>query len=113
VARGDVLTLRRAVGFLPGARLERFAVIQSTRLDRVLDTLLAVPLDEARPEYKELPGVVGVSAREAGTRGEQVAIVTQLTCLPAARFEAVPVGRLRPNTLARIGAVTRLILELD
>ena len=43
----------------------------------------------------------------------QVALVTQITSLPLERFEAVAAGQLRPTTLARIGAVTKLVLDLD
>jgi mRNA-degrading endonuclease toxin of MazEF toxin-antitoxin module len=113
VARGDVLALRRAIGFLSGDKLEHFVVVQSDRLQGVLDTVVAVPLDEGRPGYGGLPGIVPVSAREAGTKREQVAIVTHLASLPAERFEAAPVGRLRSTTMSRIGSVVRLILELD
>ena len=113
MARGDVLALRRAIGFLPGAKLERFAVIQSDRLARALDTVIAVPLDEARGEYAGLPGIVPVSSREAGTKRDQVALVTQLTSLPAERFEAAAAGKLRATTLARIAEVMKLVLELD
>jgi mRNA-degrading endonuclease toxin of MazEF toxin-antitoxin module len=105
--------LRRAIGFLPGARLERFAVLQSDRLSRAIDTVIAIPLDEARPEYAGLPGAVPVSVREAASGREQVALVTQLTSLPRSRFEASAVGRLRPATLSQIGRVVRVVLELD
>jgi len=113
MARGDVLALRRAIGFLPGAKLDRFAVVQSDRLARVLDTVIAVPLDEARPEYAGIPGIVPVGSREAGTKRDQVALVTQLTSLPGDRFEPSAVGKLRSTTLARIAEVTKLVLELD
>lgn len=113
MARGDVLALRRGIGFLPGAVLERFAIFQSDRMTGLLDTVIAIPLDEARPEYAGLPGLVPVSPKEAGTKRAQVALVTQLTSLPAERFEAMGVGKLRPSTLARIGGVVKLVLGLD
>ena len=112
-ARGDVLALRRAIGFLPGERIDRFAVLQSDRLAGVLDTVVVIPLDDRRPEYSTLPGVVPVTGAEAGTEREQAALVTQLTNLGLDRFEASPVGRLRPATLRRIGQVLKLVLELS
>lgn len=112
MARGDVLALRRAVGFLPGARLERFVVVQSDRL-AALDTLLAIPLDEAHTAYAGLPGMVPVSRTEGGTKRDLVALVTQLASVPESRFDPVPVGKLRPNTLQRIGRVLQIVLELE
>jgi mRNA-degrading endonuclease toxin of MazEF toxin-antitoxin module len=101
------------MGFLPAARLERFVVLQSDRLTRVLETVVAVPLDEARPEYEALPGLVGVSAGEAGTKSDQVAIVTQVTTLSLSRFDPTRSGRLKTATLMKIGKVLKFILELS
>jgi mRNA-degrading endonuclease toxin of MazEF toxin-antitoxin module len=111
--RGEVLVLRRAIGFLPNGKLERFAVIQSDQLSGVLDTVIAVPLDDAIKDYAALPGMVPVSAAEAGSAAEQVALVTQLTCLPLERFEPSRAGRLRPATMSRVSRVAKLVLDLD
>ena len=111
--RGEVLVLRRTIGFLPNGKLERFAVIQSDRLSGVLDTVIAVPLDDSLKDYAGLPGMVPVSAAEAGSAGDQVALVTQLTCLSLERFEPTRAGRLRPLTLSRVGRIAKLVLELD
>ncbi|HVU02542.1 MAG TPA: type II toxin-antitoxin system PemK/MazF family toxin [Polyangiaceae bacterium] len=110
--RGEVLALRRAVGFLPGSELSRFIVMQTSRLAPVLETVLVIPLDEPVPDYTKLPGLVPVTAAEAGTKSSQLALATQLTCLALSRFEPTSVGRVRPSTLARLDRVLRFVLEL-
>src|SRR5258708_5772386 len=104
--------LRRAIGFLPSAKLERVVVLQSDRLMRVLETVVVVPLGETQPEYEALPGIVDVSAAEAGSKSDQVAVVTHVTTLALSRFEPMPSGRLRGATMSKIGRVVRFILEL-
>ena len=111
-ARGDVLALRRTIGFLPGAELARFVVVQADRITRALDTVVVAPLDEALPVYSSLPGAVPVSASEAGTKKKQVALVTQLTTLPLDRFEPTPAGRIDRSTRTQLESVIRLVLEL-
>jgi mRNA-degrading endonuclease toxin of MazEF toxin-antitoxin module len=110
--RGEVLSLRRPIGFLPGSRIDRFVVLQSDRLAAVLDTLLVVPLDRAHADYSRLPALVRVSAAEAGTKEDHVAIVPHLGSIPADRFDLSPVGRLQPATLARIARVVKLVLDV-
>jgi mRNA-degrading endonuclease toxin of MazEF toxin-antitoxin module len=112
-ARGDVLALRRPIGFLAGAELDRFVVMQADRITLALETILVAPLDEALPVYAALPGAVPVSANEAGTKKRQVALVTQLTALPLDRFEPMTAGRLDRATQARLDGVLRLVLDLD
>jgi mRNA-degrading endonuclease toxin of MazEF toxin-antitoxin module len=112
-ARGEVLQLKRAIGFLPGERLELFLVVQSDRLAKALDTVLAVPLDKAHPDYAGLPGIVGLGPAELGERKARVAVVPQLTCLPLERFELHPAARVKPATLIRIDRVIKLVLDLD
>jgi mRNA-degrading endonuclease toxin of MazEF toxin-antitoxin module len=107
-----VLALRRAVGFLPGATLSRFLVVQSDRLGPVLETVVVIPLDEAHPDYAGLPGLVAVARVEAGGDGDAVAVVPQVTSLPLSRFEAHPVARVKPATLDRVGHALRMVLDL-
>ena len=111
-ARGDVLALRRPIGFLAGAELDRFVVVQADRITRAIETILVAPLDEAVPVYAAMPGAVPVSASEAGTKKKQVALVTQVTALPLDRFEPVAAGRIDRATRARIDSVLRLVLDL-
>lgn len=111
--RGEVLSLRRAIGFLKGERLERFVVLQSDRLAGVLDTVVVAPLDRSHPAYSGLPGLVVVSGHEAGARNDHVVIVPHLLSLPLERFEPAPAGRLEPATLNRLGDVVKLVLDLE
>jgi mRNA-degrading endonuclease toxin of MazEF toxin-antitoxin module len=111
-SRGEVLSLRRAVGFLPNARLERFVILQADRISRVSDTVLVAPLDEALEMYGPLPGALPLTPAEAGTRTKQVALLTHIVTLPLDRFEAVAVGRLARSTRGRLDEVLRLVLDL-
>jgi hypothetical protein len=110
--RGEVLALGRALGFLPNAEISRFVVMQTNRLASVLETVLVIPLDDPLPEYDGLPGLIPVSAAEAGTKTPRLALATQLTCLALSRFEPAAVGRVRPGTLTRLDRVLRFVLEL-
>lgn len=110
--RAEVLALRRAVGFLAGAKLSSFLVVQLDRLGPVLDTVVVVPLDEAHPDYAGLPGLVRATRAESGAAVEQVAVVPQVTSLPLERCEAAPVGRARPATLEQVARALRMVLEL-
>jgi mRNA-degrading endonuclease toxin of MazEF toxin-antitoxin module len=107
-----VLALRRAVGFLPNARLERFVVIQADEITRAIETVLVAPLDESLAVYAHMPGAVPVSAREAGTQKKQVALITQLAALPTDRFEPSAVGRVEAGTRTHIDRVLELVLDL-
>jgi hypothetical protein len=107
--RGEVLALRRAVGFLPKARLERFVIVQADSVTRALETVLVAPLDEALPVYGAMPGALAVSAREAGTRKGQVALLTSLATVALERFEVLPGRQARPfdKPPARCSAAAR------
>jgi mRNA-degrading endonuclease toxin of MazEF toxin-antitoxin module len=110
--RGEVLALRRAVGFLPDARLDRFVIVQADRLTRISETVLVAPLDEALDLYASLPGALPVSAVEAGAKRRQVALLTQIVTLPVERFEPTAVGKLERPTRAKMDQVLRLVLDL-
>jgi mRNA-degrading endonuclease toxin of MazEF toxin-antitoxin module len=113
VARGEILALQRRLGFGPGNSLEHFAVLQADELSGTLETFLVAPLDSAFDFWAGLPGTVRISGKEAGVRGDQVILVSQLCCVPADRFQPVPVGRLRRDSLARVERIIRLVLDLD
>jgi mRNA-degrading endonuclease toxin of MazEF toxin-antitoxin module len=111
-ARGDILALHRAIGFLPGERLEEFLVLQADRLSRALETVIVIPLDHAAPYYSGLPGILALGATETGEWKNKVALVPHLTSLPLERFSPESRGRLRTATLARVGRVVDLVLDL-
>jgi mRNA-degrading endonuclease toxin of MazEF toxin-antitoxin module len=110
--RGDVLEFRKRVGFSSDNSLERVVVVQATELNAALPTLIVVPLDIIADPYVDVQLLVRVSAKEAGTRKDAVAIPTHLRFVPSDRFAAGRVGRLRPSTLAQLDDRLRLVLDL-
>lgn len=93
--------------------MERFVVLQADVYNRVLDTIVVAPLDRAFGFYDDLPGAVPVSAAEAGAEHKQVVLLPQVASVPAAQFDPVAVGKLRPATLARVGGELKLVLDLE
>jgi mRNA-degrading endonuclease toxin of MazEF toxin-antitoxin module len=112
MARGDVLALRRGIGFGTRETLERFVVVQNDVLTDALETVLAVPLDEQRPEYQGYALALPVTARECGTPRPHVALATQLSCVRLDRFEPDPVGKLKRATLDRLSKALQLVMDL-
>jgi len=110
--RGDVLELRSRLGFGAKDVSERVVVVQATELNSALPTTLFVPLDVLADPYLDRELLVRVPAAEAGTRKDQVAIVTHLRFAPTDRFGPGRVGKLRADTLAELDEKLRLILEL-
>ena len=112
MARGDILALRRGIGFGAKHKLERFVVVQNDVLSDAFETVLAVPLDEDTPVYRGYGLALPVSAAESGTRRGHVALVAQLTCVALDRFEPSPVGKLKRTTLDRLSRTLELVLDL-
>jgi mRNA-degrading endonuclease toxin of MazEF toxin-antitoxin module len=110
--RGDVLALRKPIGFLPNARLERFVVLQADRVTAIVETAVVAPLDDALPMYSSMPGALLVAASEAGARKKQVALLTQIMTLPLERFEVSAVGKFNRVTRVRMDEILRLVLSL-
>jgi mRNA-degrading endonuclease toxin of MazEF toxin-antitoxin module len=108
--RGDVLRVKRRLGFGSERSGERVVVIQADPLNSALPTLV-VPLD-TDPDAVPPSLAVRVSAAEAGAENEHVAIPTQLQVTLSDRLAAGRVGRLRATTLARIDEKLRLVLDL-
>jgi mRNA-degrading endonuclease toxin of MazEF toxin-antitoxin module len=111
--RGDLLTLKRRLGFGSRHDVVRFLVVQADLLNDVLDTVLAIPLDEAFSYYSDYPGAVPVRAAEARTQRDQVAVVTALGSVDLSRFEPVRAARVGTRTLARIDRMLETVLGLD
>jgi len=112
-SRGDVLALKRRIGFGPGGAVEHFAVLQADGFNEALETLLVAPLDEAYAFYSGFPGAVALSASEANAPTPRVLLVTQLACIAAAKFEPIRAAKLRRLTLAKVDRVLRLVLALS
>lgn len=110
--RGDVLRLKRRMGFAPKGETDAVVVVQSKRLNAVLPTLLVVPLDAAVGAYAGVSLVVRVSREEAGSHADHVAVPWFLRYVSADALAPGPVGRLRPETLHGLEAAIRLVLDL-
>lgn len=83
-----------------------------TPLNSTLPTTLFVPLDLLAAPYQGRELLVHVPAAEAGTKRDQVAIVTHLRFAPSDRFEPGRVGKLGPETLDELDEKLRLVLDL-
>ena len=110
--RGDVVVVRRRLGFGVSNRREHFVVLQSNMLQKDLDTVVVAPLDDDLPLYAADPLVVRVTKREAGTAGPQVVLVAHLTSVLRERFDAVPVGRFRAASMRNVDRLVTILLEL-
>ncbi|MBX3188430.1 MAG: type II toxin-antitoxin system PemK/MazF family toxin [Labilithrix sp.] len=110
--RGDVLAVRRRIGFGIGDRRERFVVLQSDVLPADLETVIVAPLDDDLPLYAPDPLVVRVSRREAGSTRPQVVLVSHLTSVLRERFDSVRVGRLRAASMKSVDRLAMIVLEL-
>ena len=109
--RGDVLRVKRRLGFGSERSGERVAIVQASPLNAALPTTIIVPLDTDRNAAP--PSLaVEVSAREAGATEDHIAITTQLQVTLLDRLAPGRVGRLEPRTLARIDEKLRLVLDL-
>lgn len=109
--RGDVLRVKRRLGFGHDRSGERVAIVQATPLNASLPTTIIVPLDT---ESASVPSAlsVRVSASEAGADDDYVAIPTQLQVTLLDRLAPGRVGRLHPKTLAQLEDKIRLVLDI-
>ena len=110
--RGDVLRLKRRLGFAAKGEAESVVVVQANPLNAILPTLLVVPLDPAVGAFGSRLPVVRVSREEAGSRVDHVAVPWRLRAVGADSFAAGPVGRLRPGTLDALDELLGLVLDL-
>lgn len=110
--RGDVLRLKRRLGFSAKGEAEAVIVVQATPLNAVLPTLIVVPLDPAVGAYGQHPAALRVSREEAGSSTDQMAVPWRLRALAADALAPGPVGRLRPDTLATLDKLLTLVLGL-
>jgi hypothetical protein len=76
----------------------------------LLDAL--VVRDVADRLYDGDPLVVEVSARESGTKRSQVILLAHILSVRKDRFQAEPVGALKPETLARVANGLERIFDL-
>jgi len=110
--RGDVLRLKRRLGFGARGTTESFVVVQDNQLNQILPTTVAVPLDLATAVHDANPLAVAVSPAEAGDAAPHVAVASHPTTIPWDKFEPAVRGHLEPTTLAQLDAVLRVVLAL-
>jgi hypothetical protein len=110
--RGDVLRVKRRLGFSAKGEAESVIVVQATRLNAVLPTLLVVPLDPAVGAFAGHPAVLRISRDEAGSSVDHVAVPWRLRAVSADAFAPGPAGRVRPATLAALDDLLVLVLGL-
>jgi mRNA-degrading endonuclease toxin of MazEF toxin-antitoxin module len=110
--RGDVLRLKRRLGFGAKGEAESVVVVQATPLNHVLPTLIVVPLDPAVGAYAGHPAALRVTGAEAGSSVDQVAVVWRLRAVAADAFAPGPVGRLHAATQAALDDLLGLVLGL-
>jgi mRNA-degrading endonuclease toxin of MazEF toxin-antitoxin module len=110
--RGEVLRVKRRLGFATKGDAESVVVIQASRLNAVLPSVLVVPLDPAVGAYAGWQFVVRVSREEAGSPVDHVAVPWCLRFISADSLAPGPVGRLRPDTLRALEESIRLVLDL-
>jgi hypothetical protein len=110
--RGDVLRLKRRLGFGARGEAESVVVVQANPLNAVLPTLVVVPLDPAVGAYVSHPAVLRISREEGGSRVEQVAVPWGIRAIGADTLAPGPVGRLRPGTLRTLDHLLKLVLDL-
>jgi mRNA-degrading endonuclease toxin of MazEF toxin-antitoxin module len=109
--RGDVLRLKRRLGFGSDEDGDLVVVVQSTALNAALPTTVVVPLDP-NPSGAPSTLAVVVTARENGSDRDCIAIPTHLKVLILDRFAPGRVGRLRPRTLVELESKLMLVLDL-
>lgn len=109
--RGDVLELKRRLGFGNDDSGERVVVVQATPLCASLPTLVLVPL-VSDPIFGKSSLSVRVPAQECGSQDEHFALASELRSTIADRLAAGRLGRLRPRTLAELDRKLRLVLAL-
>ena len=98
--RGDVLAVRRRLGFASEGRREHFIALRCDAF--ALETIVVAPLDDAGRLYTNDPLAIEITAKEAGTRAAQVVLVAHLTSVMLDKFEPGVVGRLRRASLLRV-----------
>ena len=111
--RGDVLRLKRRLGFAAKGETESVIVVQANPLNSVLSTLLIVPLDPSVGAYANHPAVLRITREETGSREDHVAVPWRLRAVSGDALAPGPVGRLRPATLRSLDQLLKLVLDLN
>jgi mRNA-degrading endonuclease toxin of MazEF toxin-antitoxin module len=108
--RGDVLRLRRGIGFGPRDQVHRFVVVQDERYLDVFETVLVVPLVTATAAHVGSSFAVPVTAAEAGAEVAQVALTPRIGGIPLESFEPGNVGQLDDVTIDEVTSMLCALL---
>ncbi len=111
-SRGDILHLKRRLGFAARGTAEPIVVVQADPLNRSLGTVLVVPLDPALALYDGNPTAVLVPARESGLGADHMAVLTHVRPVALGHLAPAVVGRLSPQTQLALDRVLKLVLGL-
>lgn len=106
------MATKARLGFSPKGESDLVVVVQADRLNAILPSFVVVPLDPAVALYAQYPAAVVVPAAEVGSRVDHVAIVPHVAAMRADRLASISLGRLSPQTMAKLDAVLRLVLRL-
>lgn len=112
VSRGDVLRVKKRLGFSAKGEAESVVVVQATALNAVFPTLIVVPLDPATSAFAGHRAALRISRSEIGSGVDQVAIPWALRTIAADAFSPGTVGRLKPATLAALDDLIKFVLDL-
>jgi mRNA-degrading endonuclease toxin of MazEF toxin-antitoxin module len=104
--------LKARLGFGARGQAEPVVVVQADPLNRILPSLLVVPLDPAAGLFAGHPAALKISAAEAGSSLDHVAVVVQLRAVREDALAPGVVGRLRPETIVELDRLLRLTLAL-
>lgn len=85
-------------------------MLQASRLNSALPTLIVVPLDAYTDVYGDNPLAVPVSATEPGGPRAHGALPTQLRAIRRELLGATWVAQLTPGTRGKLTQVVRLVL---
>jgi mRNA-degrading endonuclease toxin of MazEF toxin-antitoxin module len=108
--RGDVVRVRRRIGFEPRGADAQYLVLSPAKLGAMLPTLLGVPLHIETAADRGVPGNVRVRAAEGGADVDLVAVTSQLGPIRPDDLEPGARSRISPTTMQAIENAIRLVL---
>jgi mRNA-degrading endonuclease toxin of MazEF toxin-antitoxin module len=111
--RGEVFRIKRAMGFRSSADGNLVVILQADELNRIRETTVVAPLDDALDIYDEDPTAIRVTGREAGSTRDQVVLVPEVSVVPLDRLEPSASGVLDLDTQANVDEALRMVLSLD
>ena len=108
--RGDVVRLRRPIGFGSRAPEVRFVVMSPAKLNAMFPTFMGVPMYVHTAVDRGVPGNVIVRAADAGSDVDLVAVACQLAPVRTDDLEPGVRSHVSPITMQAIENAIRLVL---